>query len=78
MEVETEAVKNLLLAWLMVFGKDWVSEDRIKGSGAIGDMQFRVLYLHSYIYASPDHTTPHFSITPKALQIINHGLQVEK
>jgi hypothetical protein len=78
--VETEAIKNLLLTWLMVYGSDWVSQDRVASSGVIGDMQLRVwvLYLHSYIQSSPDHTTPHWKLTPKSLQIINHGLQVEK
>jgi hypothetical protein len=72
-EVETEAVKNLLLTWLMVFGEDWVTKDRVVGSGVIGDMQFRVLFLHGYILISSDHSTQHFKLAWKSFNI-NHGL----
>ena len=71
-EVETEEVKNLILRWLMLYGEDWVDLETMVEDGKLMLIERNVLYLHSYVYHHPQ--ADKLRSTPKALQLINHGL----
>jgi hypothetical protein len=83
--VTPERMKEFLMAWLIMYGKDFITQkESIKVDEAIGDEDedcwldaLKYGYIFNHGYSSDDQVvTDKTRLTKKGIKFINHGLQL--